>query len=137
MPRRIQHRTLAVTRPPRSIVWLLFSGALVAGCGLGITPEHQAALAKVQQLGGKINSEGGGYKLVLTGTQVEDADLEGLQHVANLTEIDLRGTRITDAGLPHLQAISTLKFVRIERTNITREGADRLEKSRPDLDVMR
>jgi hypothetical protein len=131
----IAHR--AVTHPAQPIALLAILALLTAGCGMGMTPQHQAALSRVQQLGGKINSEGGGYKLVLSGTQIEDADLEGLKNIANLTEIDLRGTRITDAGLPHLQAITTLKFVRIERTNITPAGAEQLEKARPDLDVMR
>ena len=61
----------------------------VAGCGGGITPEHQAAFLKIQRIGGKVNTAKGGYLVDLSSTQAQDKDLEPLTHIANLRGLDL------------------------------------------------
>jgi hypothetical protein len=128
--------SVSLTAPATMLACLLVVAA-ISGCGTGVTPQQKAAMTKIQDLGGKINFEGGGYKVDLTGTQIQNKDLEHLKEFANLQELDLRGTQITDAGLAHLEVLTSLQFVRLERTATTREGVKRLKAARPNLDVMR
>lgn len=109
----------------------------VTGCGgTKVSPEQRAAMSKLQDIGGRVNiASGGGYKVDLTKTAVEDRDLEHLHHIANLKSVDLQGTRITDEGLEHLKAIATLKSLSLERTTVTRAGVEDLRKSLPEVDV--
>jgi hypothetical protein len=116
---------------------MLLVACAVVGCGAQVSPEHKAAVTKIQDLGGKVVYEGGGYKVNLTGTQIQDKDLEILKHVQNLQELDLRGTQITDDGLGHLKALAALRFIRLERTGTTRDGIKTLKSAIPNLDVMR
>jgi hypothetical protein len=80
-------------------------------------------------------ASGGGYEIDLTGTAVDDKDLESLKNIVNLKGIDLQGTQISDAGLDHLCAIESLKSISLGRSNVTREGVARLKKTRPNWHV--
>jgi hypothetical protein len=129
-------------QPPRyavahwRLVACLWAALLVSGCGSPTSPEQQAALGKIQALGGKVSYEHGGYKVDLVGSQVADADLEHLTHVQGLRELDLRGTRVTDAGLKHLQAVATLEVLNLQRTAVTNEGVAQLKGAKPALYVV-
>jgi hypothetical protein len=105
------------------------------GCGSPLTPAQKGAIGKIQDLGGKINFEGGGYNVDLSGVLIEDADLAYLKDVPGLREVDLRGTRISDDGLKHLHGIETMTIVKIERTTVSPQGAEQLQQALPDLDV--
>jgi hypothetical protein len=117
------------------VVACLVVVAAVGGCGTPVTPEQKAAIDLVQDLGGKVNFERGGYLIDLRGTQVEDKDLESLKDFEGLRELNLTGTRITDKALPYLQASETLKIARLQRTLITPAGVKKLRKAKPDLQV--
>ncbi len=105
------------------------------GCGAKISPEQKAAMAKIQDLGGKVNFKHGGYNVDLTKTPVEDQDLADLKAFSNLKILGLQGTRITDAGLVHLHSIGSLESVNLERTIATRAGVASLKKALPKADV--
>ena len=117
------------------IVACLVVVAAIGGCGAPISPEQKAAMDLVQDLGGEVNYEHGGYEIDLTGTQVEDKHLDALKNFEGLRELDLRGTRITDKALPYMQVSETLQIVRLQRTLVTPEGAKNLAKSKPGLQV--
>ena len=116
---------------------ILVATAAAAGCGAPLSPEHKAAAIKIQDLGGKINYEDGGYRVDLAGTEIGNRDLEHLKHISNLKELDVRGTRITDDAVEYLTALGSLRYIRIERSGMTLEGVQKLKKARPNLDVRR
>jgi hypothetical protein len=136
MPRSSHRRTTVVPAHSAGLVCLLVILA-VTGCGTSATPEHTAALDRLQALGGKINFERGGYHVDMQGTGVQDKDLEQLKHIANLKSLDLRGTRITDKGLTHVQALGALEQINLVRTETTRDSVERLKAARPNLEVTR
>lgn len=115
-------------------VSLIVLGAL-AGCGAKFSPEQTAAMAKIQELGGRVNYRNGGYQVDFTNTPVEDKDLEILKHIPNLRSVRLQGTPITDAGLPVLVSITSLEAIWLQRSYVTREGVDNLKKALPNADV--
>ena len=92
-------------------------------------------MARISELGGRVNFERGGYEIDLTKTPVENKDLACLKKIPNLKNIDLQGTRITDEGLEHLRGIDTLEVVYIQRTIVSREAADSLKKALPKAEV--
>lgn len=102
---------------------------LAVGCGTSLTPEQTAAISKLQDLGGRVDFNRGGYEVSLKETQTEDRDLVHLQKIPNLKTLDLQATRITDAGLANLQSIQTLEYVVLSRTAVTHEGVENLKKS--------
>ena len=107
----------------------------VGGCGTAMTPEQQAAMSKVSELGGKVNFTNGGYTIDLTNTPVEDEDLVVLKDIPKLQTLDLQGTRITNEGLPHIQAIESLQLLFLGRTGATREAIKEFKAARPNVDV--
>ena len=122
-------------------MWVVACCCLVAtvapGCGSAITPEHTKAVARMQELGGKVNLKRGGYEVDLRNTEVTDDDLAGLKHVVNLKNVDLRGTLVTDAGLEHLRSITTLEFVNLERSATSKEGVEKLRQALPKAEITR
>ena len=120
-----------------SILVLLMLSALAggAGCGGGASPEQKAALARIAELGGRVNFKRGGYEVDLTQTPVENGDLAHLKEIPNLKNLDLQGTRIGDEGLEHLRGIKTLELVYLQRTIVTSEGVESLRKSLPNAEV--
>lgn len=124
-------------RATAAAVVLALLAAATVGCGSPLTPEQKEAFAKVQRLGGKVNREGSGLTVDLSGTLVEDGDLACLKVMPDLVEVDLRRTKITDKGLEHLSGIKTLQNLKIQRTAITTEASDRLKEGIPELKVWR
>ena len=116
------------------IAALLAVGAW-SGCGGVVSAEQKEAMARITDLGGRVNFKRGGYEIDLTKTPVENKDLVHLKKIPNLKNVDLTGTRITDAGLEYLRSIDTLEFVYLQRTIVTREGAESLRKSLPRAEV--
>jgi hypothetical protein len=116
--------------------FVLIALILVAGCGSPLSAEQKQAMARIQSLGGKINTEGGGYNVTFSGSSIENDDLAILAKIPALRELDLRGTRITDEGLVHLRKLESMTILRLERTTVTKEGIDKLTKSLPNLVVM-
>ncbi len=92
-------------------------------------------MAKLQNLGGRIDFRQGGYKVDLTKTPVEDKDLVHLQRVPKLKILDLQGLQITDEGLKFIEPIDTLELVFLQRTLATKEGVEALRKSHPKADI--
>jgi hypothetical protein len=121
-------------------VCLTLVAALVAatgGCGSGASPEHKAAISKIQELGAEVNFKRGGYEVVWSGDEITNDDLANLKKISNLKSVDLRGTPITDEGLVHVESITTLEFINVQRTSVTAEAADALRKKLPNTDVRR
>lgn len=111
---------------------------VLAGCGAGVSPEQKEAMMHLQGLGGKINLNGNGYAVDLSGTPAEDDDLVYLQKIANVNSLNIQGARITDAGLEHLYQIKTLRQIYLNGSGVTREGRAKLaEKLGPDIDLSR
>lgn len=142
---------------------------IVAGCGQSpemIHPEEAEAIAKIRQLGGKVelNQQTGGrraVKVYLHETNVGDNDLAslaqlpklqnlflgrtrtsdaGLEHLAALSELktlSLNGTQVTDAGLQSLTGLKNLKMLNLQETRVTVAGAKRLRQTLPDLTIAR
>jgi hypothetical protein len=118
-----------------ALVAALFAG--VAGCGSSVSPEHTAAISKIQELGADVNFKRGGYEVVWHGAEITNDDLANLKKISNLKSVDLRGTPITDEGLVHVETITTLEFISLQRTAVTAEAADALRKKLPNTDVRR
>ena len=129
MSNRVDRVLVDYRRMPVALAGLL-AMVIVSGCG-STSPEHKQALAKIQDIGGRVNIKRGGYEVDFTRTTVENDDLAHLKQIANLKNIDLQGTRISDAGLLHLREITTLEIVDLRRTKATLEAVDELRKALP------
>jgi hypothetical protein len=125
--------------PCRAALLLTMLGMLAqgTGCGGGVPPEQKAAMARIAELGGRVNFKRGGYEVDLTQTPVENNDLAQLKQIPNLKNVDLQGTRVGDEGIEHLRSIDTLELVYLQRTGVTPEGAESLRKSLPKAEVNR
>jgi hypothetical protein len=108
---------------------------LNGGCGTSVSPEQEAAIKRIQYLGGRVSFTNGGYKVDMIGTQVEDNDLAQFQHIKNLKAVDLQGTRVTDDGLKELESIKTLVYVRLSRTRASRDAVKQLKEALPNADI--
>jgi hypothetical protein len=109
----------------------------LSGCGGGVSEEQSKAIVRIQELGGHVNYQRGGYEVVLSGTGVENADLALLKHIPNLKHLDLRSTGVTDEALPHLQALGSLQDLQLARTGVTVDGIATLRKALPQTEVER
>jgi hypothetical protein len=109
--------------------------ACLAGCGGTGSPEQKQALAKVQQLGGKVNFKRGGYEVDLSRAAIGPGDLAELKHIANLKNVVLQSTPINDTAIPHLQGITTLEYIDLRRTAISPTGIESLKKSLPNAQI--
>jgi serine/threonine protein kinase/Leucine-rich repeat (LRR) protein len=65
--------------------------------------------------------------LDLDGAAVTDAGLERLKGLTHLTYLDLGATRVTDAGLGHLKGLTNLTYLDLGVTRVSDRGLDRLE----------
>lgn len=113
----------------------VLSCGLLGGCGKGVTPEQTAAIARFQEIGGRVNVKRGGYEVDLTKTAVEDSDLAHLKHLSNLKNIDLQGTGVGDVGIDNLMGIESLEYVYLQRTKCTPEKVEALKKTIPKAEV--
>jgi hypothetical protein len=135
MSRLADRSPAAARRAPLLLVAVFLSVGSWLGCGAGVTEEQKAAMARISELGGRVNFKRGGYEVDLQKTPVEDKDLAHLKQIPNLKNVDLQGTRIGDAGLEHLRGIDTLELIYLQRTVITREGLENLKKSLPKAEI--
>jgi hypothetical protein len=134
MVREARYRSVACGMPAAPMAWLLV--ALLVGCGGSASPEHVEAVAKLQQLGARINFKRGGYEVDLKETAISDNDLVHLQKIDNLRIVQLMGTRISDDGLEYLKPIKTLEHVDLTGSTVTREGIAELKKALPETAVI-
>jgi hypothetical protein len=118
-----------------ALACLLALGAF-GGCGATVSAEQKEVIAKIQDLGGRVDYKRGGYEVDLTKSAVENQDLALLTKIPNLKILDLGGTRVSDEGMQHLYAISSLEQVSVRRTAVTHEGIANLKKALPKVEVI-
>lgn len=120
---------------------LLFAASaaacLVLGCAEPMPPEHVAAISKMQGLGGRVQFSGGGYRLNMGDSRVQDADLEFLKDIRELKVLDLRGTQISDVGIEKIVPLKTLQSIIVTGSRMTPEGIKKLKQARPDIAISR
>ena len=75
--------------------------------------------------------------LPLERTGVDDEGIANLAGLVNLQYLNLYGTQITDKSLEHLASLKNLKRLYVWKTGVTDEGVAQLEKTLPDLKVVR
>ena len=74
--------------------------------------------------------------LNIQGTQVTDAGLEQLKELSNLKHLDLNDNiHVTDAGLEHLKGLTNLVYLDLNDTQVTAEGRAMLRKALPDCQI--
>ncbi|MCH8922807.1 MAG: hypothetical protein IIA67_06625 [Planctomycetes bacterium] len=119
--------------------------------GRGLTDQglqHVAALKNVASLNlrnTKISSAGlvhlNGLEklrwLHLERTAIGDAGIEHLAGLPNLEYLNLYGTKITDKALEQLAGCQNLRRLFVWQTDVTDVGVARLEKTLPDLKIVR
>jgi len=105
------------------------------GCAEPLPPEHKAAVARMQGLGGKVMFAEGGYRLNMQNSRLADDDLKELHKIRDLKVLDLEGTQITDEGLKEIAKLKSVVTVALAGTATTREGCQNLRKARPDMSV--
>jgi hypothetical protein len=76
-------------------------------------------------------------QVLLSGNQVEDADLECLEQLTRLQWLWLDNTRVTDAGLEHLEEVTSLRYLHLTRMNVTEGGIERLRQALPNCEIER
>ncbi len=75
-----------------------------------------------------VNSKLGALVAIdLSGTAIEDADVERLKPLVTLQELNLAETRITDAGLPQLQSLTALRRLVLDGDAIRGPGLTHLQ----------
>jgi len=122
----------------RTLAWTLACLVLFfcTGCPKPLSPEHTAAVAKMQGVGGKVVFADGGYRVNMRMSNLEDGDIPKMNQIENLKIADLTDTRVSDKGLVELAKIKTLNRVMLTGTLTTIEGREQLKKSRPDIVVI-
>jgi hypothetical protein len=73
--------------------------------------------------------------LDLTGGEVTNDDLAGLEPLAQLRTLILADCRITDIGLYHLKALPHLARIDLSGTDVTTNGVATLNQSLPDCEI--
>ena len=82
------------------------------------------ALENLQQLGKQI------IWLKLANTNINDAALQNIGRLANLTRLDLSNTVITDAGIRWLASLPHLQYLNLVDTKVTAQGILSLKNSK-------
>ena len=75
-------------------------------------------------------------RLRLEQTLITDKGVTQLEKLPNLESLNLYGTAISDKAINSFSKISSLKKVYLWQTKMTPEGIDRFKASRPDLEVI-
>lgn len=70
-------------------------------------------------------------------TSISDSGLVFLSGMQHLEYLDISGTQVTDDGLMHLCRMSRLKHLFVEGTRVSHAGVASLEKSLPEVEVVR
>lgn len=73
--------------------------------------------------------------LDLAGTEISDQGLSHLATLVGLRDLSLEDTKITDEGLEYLMALKKLQRLSLRGTRVTGPGIDKLQESRPDLEI--
>lgn len=116
----------------RSFIARLLIPILCVGCQRATgNPAEAAAIAAIQQLGGKVevdekNPDKPAIKVYLHRTRVKDSDLAHLAQLKQLQNLFLGRTQITDAGLVHLRQAIHLKTLSLNATGVTDAGLQHL-----------
>jgi Leucine Rich repeat len=76
-------------------------------------------------------------RLRLWGTDVTDAGLAHVKRLTHLHELNLSNSQIGDAGLANLEGMTNLRQLSVASTRVTDAGVLALEKSLPDLHILR
>ncbi len=76
-------------------------------------------------------------RLHLERTKIDDSGMNHLAGLQNLEYLNLYGTKITDKALDQLKGLKKLKQLYVWQTEVTDAGVEQLEKSLPDLKVIR
>jgi hypothetical protein len=135
MLRPVDRKCLAFSGRRWLVLAFLLAIGSSGGCGGTVSEEQKEAIAKIQDLGGRVNYKRGGYEVDLTKSSAENQDLAQLTKIPNLKTLALDSTRIDDEGLQHLYPISTLEYVTLRATAVTREGVANLKKALPNVVV--
>ena len=77
------------------------------------------------------------WELDLDGTRITDAGLVHLERLTKLCYLELRGTGVTDAGLVHLKGLTKLSRLCLHDTHVTDAGVNDLQKTLPNLHILR
>jgi hypothetical protein len=115
-------------------MWTLLLLAFI-GCGsessLGAGERAEAAIKRVNQIGGSVVWESEIFAVTLSSTQVADDDLAILADLSDVQLLSLSHTSITDAGLRHLEHLSKLQTLELIDTKVTEKGLEKLRTALP------
>ncbi|HVF30726.1 MAG TPA: amidohydrolase family protein, partial [Pyrinomonadaceae bacterium] len=106
--------------------WLDQIAPNIAG---SIKAADAAAVAEIQKLGGRIetNAGGGVVKIDLNNAKLTDNDLRHIERFHELEWLDLRITPVTDEGVARLGGLRKLKFLNLFRTGLSDKGLASLQ----------
>jgi hypothetical protein len=95
------------------------------------SPEVQATIAKINELGGAVrrvaqNDDSLEVDFHLGGKELTDDGLALVKELPKVVEVHLKDTKITDAGLAHLAGMKSLVRIHLEQTKITDAGLSHL-----------
>lgn len=116
-----------------------------------VTGKHIAALNQCNQLsqlflvGCVLESDSfremqnliGLTELEMSGSNLNDTHLTELAKLANITTLRMTATAISDTGLSKLGSMPSLRQLDVSRTNVTESGVQNLQRSNPNIQVVR
>jgi ribose/xylose/arabinose/galactoside ABC-type transport system permease subunit len=135
-----QQWTLTVQRR-FGVVWAIATIAAIIGADQYYPiAQTDAAVAAVQQLGGKVVRNDVGIVVDLNDSAVDDAALRRLESklaaLDPLVELRLRGTKVTDRSIDSIGRLKkSLKTIDLRSTGVTSGGMMRLRRTLPDAKV--
>jgi hypothetical protein len=96
------------------------------------SPAEQAAIAKIQKLGGLVmelaqNDSHLEVTYLQTDTKFSDDHVTPLKDLKDLAHLNLRGQEVTDAQLAHLKGLTGLTRLHLEKTKVTDKGLENLK----------
>ena len=87
------------------------------------------AIEMVQRLGGHLFfGRGEVVEIVLNQTAVQDADLQHISGLSQLTDLSLEATGIGDAGLVHTARLKNLVWLNLYRTQVSDASLEQLRQ---------
>ena len=90
-----------------------------------IPPAAMAEIGKLTEL----------IKIDFYGAKISDEGLGQLKDLSKLRALGLGATPITDKGLVHLEKLPKLQWLWVSKKTITAEGVEKLNETRPELNV--
>lgn len=76
-------------------------------------------------------------ELEMSGSNLNDQHLGELAKLRNITTLRITATSISDTGIRKLATMSSLRQLDVSRTNVTEAGVQNLQRSIPNLQVVR